>query len=76
MKDAVKREQLGSDIDGDFRFYKNDEQSVEDYILWLDYNNFPTTVLDAKDFVDRLKSKGYFEEHSIAYLNGLNAYLT
>jgi uncharacterized FlgJ-related protein len=67
MKNASARVQLGTKIDGtDFRFYKNLDQSIEDFFIWLRYTRFPL-VNSIREYVHELKKRNYFEESEDYY---------
>ena len=55
--------------------YRNDTQSFRDFILYLKYFNYPTTVSGADEYVKILKSKGYFTAPESDYLKGLKSRL-
>jgi len=76
MKNAIIRPQLGKQVSGDpYRHYSSLQQSIEDFLLWLDYNNFPTIVPDAFTYARRLKEKNYFESSQSDYAKALNSWL-
>jgi flagellum-specific peptidoglycan hydrolase FlgJ len=76
MKNASIRKQLGFQVALDpYRQYKNDSESVEDFIDWLNYNNFPLEVKSLSEYVEILKSKKYFEDDFTNYLNNLKKWL-
>jgi len=76
MKNAIVRPQLGKEVPGDpYRHYSSLQQSIEDFLLWLDYNNFPTIVPDAFTYARRLKEKNYFESSQSDYAKALNSWL-
>lgn len=55
--------------------YRNDTQSIQDLLLWMDYTNFPKRVGDAADYVKELKKRGYFTTPESDYLKGLKSWL-
>lgn len=70
MKNAGRREQLGRAVRGtDFRYYDSLEESVKDFVLYLDYTNFPSYVPGPVEFVQELKDREYFEESFEYYFN-------
>lgn len=69
MKNASKRFQLGEPVQGsDFRYYANEKESIEDFLLYLDYVKFPIEVNSLADYVTELKARSYFEEPVNEYL--------
>jgi uncharacterized membrane protein YgcG len=82
MGHPTKRPALGrasdlSELNSTYKLqaYRNDTQSVKDFLLWLDYNNFPVRVSDSSQYVALMKSKNYFTSKESDYLKGLNSYL-
>jgi uncharacterized FlgJ-related protein len=55
--------------------YKDLNQSVKDFLLWLDYNKFPANLSSPEDFVRVLKDKGYFVDSAYNYFNGVKRWL-
>lgn len=55
--------------------YRNDTQSFQDLLLWMDYGRFPRSVASAAEYVAELKKRGYFTSKESDYLKGLNFYL-
>jgi hypothetical protein len=75
MKNAFKRTQLGFPVlDTDFRGYDSLNESIQDFVLWLKFTNFPI-VSDVNTYVRRLKERSYFEEDQTDYINALNSWL-
>jgi len=75
MKNAFIRNQLGYAVLNDhFRYYNSPADSVKDYLIYLDFVNFPL-VDSAEKFVSALKQRNYFEEDENFYLNGMKKYL-
>lgn len=73
MKNANKRKQLGSKVDGEqYRVYGSPAQSIEDLLLYFDYVNFPTEVDSVQEYVQELKNRSYFEDSIQNYFNGVN----
>ena len=71
MKNATIRKQLGFSVPGDpYRHY-----SSLGFLLWLDYNNFPTIVPDAFTYARRLKELNYYESPQVDYARALNSWL-
>jgi hypothetical protein len=75
MKNAIKRQQLGSPGAGSFRYYASPEDSVKDYLIYLDFVGFPDQVDSPEMFVNELKKRNYFEESESFYLQGLKSWL-
>lgn len=75
MKNASRREQLGSEITGTpFRKYYNLDQCVRDLVLWLEFTKFPTSVISLNQYVSQLKKRSYFEEPIGTYLELMKSY--
>lgn len=75
MKNAFKRDQLGYPVTGtSYRYYSSLKESIEDFILWLKYTNFPT-VTDVNTYVRELKKRNYFESSQTDYIKALNSWL-
>ena len=48
--------------------YKSVEDSTKDLIDWLKYNNIDfNNVVDSNDYVNKIKSKGYFGANLLSY---------
>ena len=75
MKNANQRSQLGYAVAGDsYRHYDSLEQSIQDFILWLDYTKFPL-VNDVNSYARALKDRNYFESSQSDYINALNSWI-
>lgn len=61
--------------DQDFSTYADFKKSVEDLLLWIAYTDFPNDYDDPDDFVDKLKSLGYFTISASSYLAGIKRFL-
>ena len=55
--------------------YNSVQDSVRDYILYLKYFDYPEQYNSAKEFVNLLKEKGYFESDLQSYIEGVQHYL-
>jgi len=51
------------------------ENSVQDYILWMKFNDLPTTFSSPKDYASTLKSKRYFTDDLSRYTKALEKHL-
>jgi hypothetical protein len=75
MKHASKRQQLGSKVIGrPYRVYKDQAESIHDFLLYLDAVNFPLEVDSVQEYVQELKNRSYFEAPISEYFGGVNAY--
>lgn len=75
MKNAFQRNQLGEPKAGtEFRAYSSLDESIKDFILWLDFTSFPV-VSDVNTYVRRLKERSYFEEPQSEYITALKTWL-
>lgn len=73
MKNASKRKQLGIEKeDRPYRVYSSPSQSIEDFILYLDFVNFPEEVENLQQYVEEMKIRNYFEDSSYNYFRGAN----
>lgn len=75
MKNATKRKQLGVKVDGEqYRVYSSPQESIEDFLLYLEYVNFPTEDLSVQEYVQELKYRNYFEDNVVNYFSGVNSF--
>jgi hypothetical protein len=51
------------------------EDSVEDFILYLEFCKYPTKITDVDQYTKLLKKKKYFESSTIKYSKGIKHYL-
>lgn len=58
-----------------FSVYRDYPQGVRDLMLWITYENFDTDITDPDDFVNEMKSHGYFTTSPDAYLDALKLYI-
>lgn len=78
MKTAIHRRQLGSPgllNMGGYQQYSSFRESVRDFKLWLEYNNFPLDVATPYNYVRELKKRSYFEDTADNYLKGIQRFL-
>jgi len=57
--------------EGLFSKYANLEQSVDDFLKWLEYNNAPVSFIDSSDYAKWLKEEGYYTDSFENYSAGL-----
>lgn len=75
MKNAYLRPQIGFKVFNDpYRHYDSLDESIKDFLLYLNYFNFPTS-LTASEYVSTLKDFGYFESSESDYLKALKSWL-
>jgi len=75
MKNAIKRKQLGvKKEDRPYRVYKNNAESIADFLIYLDYVNFPTDLQTLQEYVQELKFRSYFEDSEFNYFRGVNQF--
>jgi uncharacterized FlgJ-related protein len=55
--------------------YKSVNSSVEDLILWLDYNKAPTSFRSVEAFSNWMKSKSYFGVSADQYTKALKTWI-
>lgn len=58
-----------------FSAYASTANSVKDLVLYLQSRSYPTTFGSAEQFVNFMRSKGYFESDPQKYLDGIKRYL-
>lgn len=76
MKHPVKRKTLSKGADfNNYAIYSNGSNSVNDLLLWLDYNNSPLEFDNVEAYSAFLKRKGYYEDSYDNYTNCLKYYL-
>lgn len=62
--------------EGDFyEHYKNDGDSLQDLLGWLDKKNFPVRVSSSDEYAIELRKRGYFTATLQLYQDGLKRYL-
>jgi hypothetical protein len=75
MKNAVIRPQLGVSIpSSEFRRFSSDDESIRDFVLYLDFVGFPSDVANLNEYVRELKNRSYFEEPFTYYLGLMGKY--
>ncbi len=77
MTHALHRYQLGSAATespdgGYYQKYSSTTTSLRDYLIYLDYVNFPNYRMSSEEFVTILKSKKYFTGPLNVYINGVS----
>lgn len=76
MKNAKSRDQLGFSVPGDqYRNYSSLNESVEDFIYYLNYVKFPSMVYSPEEYARKLKDLGYYESNQVDYANALKSWL-
>ena len=76
MKNALYRTQLGEKVYSDpYRYYENLEESIDDFLLYLDFVDFPLKVENTTDYAFNLKKLGYYESDPNDYVRALNSWL-
>lgn len=71
MRIAKKRPFVRSGISNDYSTYKDIDQSIEDWLLWAEFTNFPTNLKTVVQYVDALFVRGYFTDNWINYSKGM-----
>lgn len=71
MKFPTARQTTAKGKNQGYAVYKNQDDSVQDLLLWMDYVNFNMNVKKSEDFVYELKSRNYFEDSVENYLKGI-----
>lgn len=81
MQHPVKRPAVGYESDSfeggmerHLQAYRNDTQSIQDLLLWMDYTKFPKRVSGAEQYVRELAIRKYFTAKESDYLKGLNSW--
>lgn len=59
-----------------YAHYEDDAASLADFLKWLDYEKFPTSVADAGQYAQELRKRGYFTASFSEYANALVKWLT
>lgn len=72
---GYKSEVYEGGMDTPVQGYRNDTQSIQDLLLWMDYTKFPKRVANAAAYVRQLKIRGYFTSSESDYLKGLESWL-
>jgi hypothetical protein len=75
MRVPTKRPFERSGVTNNYSSYCCNEQSIRDFILYLDFVKFPTEVKDDWQFVNELKKRSYFEDNIINYYRGVGTAL-
>jgi len=75
MRCAVVRESTAIACENNYSTYSNVGQSLADLFLWMDFNNFPTSVDSAEAYALALKSRGYFTASLAGYTTALKSHL-
>lgn len=57
--------------DSNYSVYASPSDSVNDMVLYLNAREFPFDVSNARDLVETMKRKGYFEDSLENYLAGV-----
>lgn len=70
MKVPKKREHLCVGKKYGHAIYNTIEDSIRDYILWMNYFSAPKDA-NLKEYIDFLKSKRYFEDKKTNYIRGV-----
>jgi len=56
--------------------YASEIDSLLDLFMWMDYSKFPLAVESSAQYAKELKNRGYYGDTEIAYLRGINNWLT
>lgn len=75
MKIPTVRKFTRKGTTGPYSAYNDPKQSLEDMILLLRHNNFPTSVSGVEEYVALLKEDGFFKDDEKNYLNGMKRFL-
>jgi len=75
MRCATVRKQNRIACLNNYAVFYSPEDSVKDYLSWLEYSNFPTSVINANMFVYELKKRRYFTDSYDNYLKLLKSFL-
>jgi len=75
MRCATVRKQNRIACLNNYAVFYSKEDSVKDYLSWLEYANFPTSVINANMFVYELKKRRYFTDSYDNYLKLLKSFL-
>jgi len=76
MRDAkIRPENSLNDFDADgYANYNNIEQSVKDYLLWIEYNHL-TISEDPLQWAALLKQKKYFQSNTVEYGEAIKSWM-
>lgn len=73
MKVPSRRPFLGKkDPKSMYASYTTVKKSLEDYLVYLNFVNFPTNKMNPETFSNELKRRSYFEDNVSNYIRGLN----
>ena len=62
----------GLKVEGDpAASFNSVEDSVDDLLLWLDFNSLPINYSTLEDYIAAIRRKGYFTDTYIRYLTGV-----
>jgi len=75
MRCATVRKQNRIACLNNYAVYYSHEDSVKDYLSWLEYSDFPDAVMNADHFVYELKKRRYFTDSYDNYLRLVKSYL-
>jgi hypothetical protein len=67
---------IGKSLNGQYSRYKDLEQCTKDLVLYFRYFNYPYQVQTLRQFVEFMKSKGYFTADLENYYRGVKTYYT
>ena len=59
-----------------YAHYASDTDSLNDLLLWFDYEKFPTSVTDAGQYATELKNRNYFTAGLSSYVKALLGWLS
>lgn len=72
MKVPSRRPFLGKiDPNSMYASYSSVKKSLEDYLVYLNFVNFPAGPLSVRDFAIELKSRKYYEDSAENYIRGI-----
>jgi len=75
MRCAKIREQKRLACFNEYAVFARYEDSVNDYLYWLEYSDFPEKVTGVSMFVYELKKRKYFEDSYDNYLRLMKTFL-
>jgi len=76
MRCAKVRPQKRVACFNNYAVYGTKEESVKDYLAWLDYANFPANIESVDSFVYELKKRRYFTDSYDNYNRLMKTFLT
>ena len=75
MKIPTKRNYVRKGTTAGYSAYTSPKQSLQDMVLLLRHNRFPTDIASVEDYVAQLKADKFFTDDPQNYLRGMKRFL-